>query len=50
MSINKQKPKIVIISFFNNLDMVDITIIDANIYYLAFKLKKAQVFVVFTKD
>lgn len=63
MNIVKQKCKIVIIGSSDKKDLtiptltliiginkVNIVIISINAYYWAFKLKKAQVFVVFMSD
>ena len=64
--MKKQKSKIIVISFFDNLNkkdllisilislfdksIVKITIIDTDAYYLACKFKKAQVFIIFMKN
>lgn len=64
--MNIQKPKIIGISFIFNLvkkvllililisklykNIIDFTIISANIYCITNKLKKAQVFTIFIKD
>lgn len=66
LSMSKQKPKTIIISSLDNLgkenltilvftlilntNVVDIAIIDTNIYYLVYKLKRAQVFAVLIKN
>lgn len=66
MNINKQKPKTVVISFFDNLDkknliisilalifstdVIDILILSVKVYYLTCKLKKARVFIVAMKN
>ena len=50
LNIGKQKLKIIIISSCNNLNMIDIAIIGIGTYFLACKLKKNQVFIVFIKD
>lgn len=65
MNINKQKFKIIIIHFFDNLDkkdliilifiikfsinIIDLRIIDVNTNYLAYKLKKPKLFYFYKK-
>lgn len=66
LNMSKQKPKIFVINFFNNLDEenlivwilppilgrneVDVAIISINIYCLAYKIKKAQFFAILIKN
>lgn len=66
LNIGKYKLKIIIISFFDNLNkknklllipksilnknIIKTIIISTNIYYIAYKLKKAQVFIIFIRN
>ena len=48
--MGKQKPKTIIISFFDNSDIVNIIMIGTNAYCLAYKLEKAHVFAISIKN